>query len=37
MFLKVVGQVQEGASLQILAVTKDDQETLLLHTNQKDL
>lgn len=33
-FLKVIGQVQEGASLQVLAVTKDDQETLLLHTNQ---
>lgn len=37
MFLKVIGQVQEGASLQIVAVTEDDQETMLLHTNQKDL
>lgn len=36
-FLKVIGQVQKGASLQIVAVTEDDQETLLLHTNQKDL
>lgn len=24
-FLKVIGQVQEGASLQVLAVTEDDQ------------
>lgn len=35
--LKVIGQVQKGASLQIVAVTEDDQETLLLHTNHKDL
>lgn len=34
MFLKVISQVQEGASLQVLAVTEDDQETLVLHTNQ---
>ena len=29
-FLKVMSQVQEGTSLQILAVTEDDQQTLLL-------
>lgn len=34
--LKVISQVQEGASLQVLAVTEDDQETLLLHTDQND-
>lgn len=32
MFLKVIGQVQEGVSLQVLAVTEDDQEALFLHT-----
>lgn len=31
-FLEVIGQVQEGASLQVLAVTEDDQQTLLLYT-----
>lgn len=31
MFLKVIGQVQEGMPLQVMAVTEDDQQTLLLH------
>lgn len=33
--LEVISQVQEGAPLQILAVTEDDQETLLLHTHRQ--
>lgn len=31
-FLEVIGQVQEGVFLQVLAVTEDDEETLLLYT-----
>lgn len=36
MFFKVIGQVQEGASLQVMAVTEDDQQTLLLHKQKDD-
>lgn len=34
--LKVIGQVQEGVSLQVLAVTEDDEQTLLLQTQNKN-
>lgn len=36
MLFKAVGQVQEGASLQVMAVTEDDQETLLLQKRKHD-
>ena len=33
MFLKVLGQVEEGVSVQVLTITEGDQQALLLNTH----